>query len=69
MGEVLGIVYRAIATHLVKKARHTQRTASTRKVTLIQRFCSALNLNIQFHALSLNVVYVVISGPSLGSCD
>jgi hypothetical protein len=47
MGEVLGIVYRVIATHLVKKAGETLGTASTGAVTLIQRFGSALNLNKQ----------------------
>jgi len=46
MGQVLGIVYRVIATHLVKKASHTHKSARTGAVTLIQRFGSALNLNI-----------------------
>ena len=45
MGWVLGIVYRVIATHLVKKAGHTHQVAKTGAVTLIQRFGSALNLN------------------------
>jgi len=45
MGKVLGIVYRAIASHLIKKAWQTQKTAQTSAVTLIQRFGSALNLN------------------------
>jgi hypothetical protein len=58
MGEVLGIVYRAIATHLVKKAGHTQASASTGAVTLIERFGSALNLNIHFHMLFVDGVYV-----------
>jgi hypothetical protein len=47
MGEVLGIVYRCIATHLIKKAGFTRQTARTGAVTLIQRFGSALNLNKQ----------------------
>ena len=51
MGEVLGIVYRVIATHRVQKAGHTHGTASTGADTLIQRFGSALNLNIHFHLL------------------
>ena len=38
MGRVLGIVYRAIATHLVQKAGCSHRTARTGAVTLIQRF-------------------------------
>lgn len=58
MGRVLGIVYRVIATHLVKKAGHNHKTAHTGAVTLIQRFGSAFNLNIHFHMLFLDGVYV-----------
>ncbi len=58
MGQVLGIVYRVIATHLVKKAGRAHQTAKTGAVTLIQRFGSALNLNIHFHMLFLDGVYV-----------
>lgn len=58
MGRVLGIVYRVIATHLVKKAGYTHQAAKTGAVTLIQRFGSALNLNIHFHMLFLDGVYV-----------
>lgn len=58
MGRVLGIVYRCIATHLVKKAGFTRKTAQTGAVTLIQRFGSALNLNVHFHMLFLDGVYV-----------
>jgi len=58
MGRVLGIVYRVIATHLVKKAGHDHATARTGAVTLIQRFGGALNLNIHFHMLFLDGVYV-----------
>ena len=57
MGQVLGIVYRAIATHLIKKASDTKTTAQTGAVTLIQRFGSALNLNIHFHMLFLDGAY------------
>ena len=45
MGRVLGIVYRCIAAHLVKKAGLSCETAQTGALTLIQRFGSALNLN------------------------
>ena len=55
MGRVLGIVYRVIATHLIKKAGLTKKSAQTGAVTLIQRFGSALNLNIHFHMLCLDV--------------
>ncbi|HNL15326.1 MAG TPA: IS91 family transposase [Accumulibacter sp.] len=58
MGRVLGMVYRVIATHLIKSAGHTHTTARTGAVTLIQRFGSALNLNIHFHMLFLDGVYV-----------
>ena len=44
-GQVLGIVNRVIAMHLVKKAGYSKKTARTGAVTLIQRFGSALNLN------------------------
>lgn len=58
MGQVLGIVYRCIATHLIKKAGFSRKRAHTGAVTLIQRFGSALNLNIHFHMLFLDGVYV-----------
>ena len=57
MGKALGIVYRTIATHLTHKAGYTRSTAHTGAVTLIQRFGSALNLNIHFHMLFLDGVY------------
>ncbi len=47
MGQVLGIVYRCIATHLIKKAGFSRKSAQAGAVTLIQRFGSALNLNKQ----------------------
>ncbi len=56
-GQVLGIVYRVIATHLIKKAGYSNKTARTGAITLIQRFGSALNLNIHFHMLFLDGVY------------
>jgi hypothetical protein len=59
MGQVLGIVYRVIAGRLIKQAGFTRRRARTGAVTLIQRFGSALNLNLHFHMLFLDGVYVV----------
>ncbi len=53
MGKALGIVYRTIATYLTHKAGYTKSTAHAGAVTLIQRFGSALNLNIHFHMLFL----------------
>ena len=58
MGKVLSIVYRAIATHLTRKAGYTKATAQTGAVTLIQRFGGAVNLNIHFHMLFLDGVYI-----------
>lgn len=57
MGKVLGIVYRTLATHIIHKAGFTKSTAHTGAVTLIQRFGSALNLNVHFHILFLDGVY------------
>ena len=57
MGRVLGVVYRAISSHLIKKSGFTRKTAQTGAVTLIQRFGSALNLNVHFHMLFLDGVY------------
>jgi hypothetical protein len=53
----LGIVYRAISTHLTHKAGFTKPMAQTGAVTLIQCFGGALNLNIHFHMLFLDGVY------------
>lgn len=57
MGKVLGIVYRTVSTHLIRQAGFTKATAQTGAVTLIQRFGSALNLNVHYHMLFLDGVY------------
>jgi hypothetical protein len=57
MRRVLGIVYRAISVHLIRKAGFTRKSAQTGAVTLIQRFGGALNLNVYFHMLFLEGVY------------
>jgi len=57
MGKVLGIVYRAIATHVTRKAGYTKTTAQTGAVTSIQCFGGSLNLNIHFHMLFLDGIY------------
>lgn len=47
-----------IATdHIIHKAGFTKSAAHTGAVTLIQRFGSALNLNVHFHILALDGVY------------
>lgn len=40
---VLGIVYRAIAPHLIHKAGYTRKTAHTGAVSLIQRSVAVVN--------------------------
>ena len=55
--QVIGIVYRAISAHLIRKAGLTRASAVMGAVTLIQRFGSALNLNVHFHLLVLDGVY------------
>jgi hypothetical protein len=55
MSKVLGIVYCVIATHLIKKAGFRKKTAYSGAVTLIQRFGSALNLNIHFELTGLPI--------------
>src|SRR3990167_2567191 len=64
IGKVLGIVYRIIATYLIKKAGYKKSMARTGAVTFIQRFGSALNLNIHFHMLFLDGVYVDAKGEN-----
>lgn len=46
MHRVPAIVHRAITTHLIRKAGFTRRSACTGTVTQVQRFGSALNLNM-----------------------
>jgi len=58
MGKALGIVYRSIATWLVRQAGFSHNTARTGAVTFMQRFGSALNHNVHFHLLFLDAVYV-----------
>jgi hypothetical protein len=55
LSQVLGVVYRAISTYLIRRNGFTIASgANTGAVTLIQRFGSALNLNIHFHMLFLD---------------
>jgi hypothetical protein len=61
--QVLGIVYRAIAGHILEQARLTGATGRTDAVTLIQRFGSALNLNVHFHMLFLDGAYLTGTSP------
>jgi hypothetical protein len=54
------MVYRAVLTDLIKRAGFTVASgAKTGAVTLIQRFGSALNLNVHFHMLFLDGAYTL----------
>lgn len=57
LSDVLKVIHRAISSFLIKKAGLTIKTGKTGAVTLIQRFGSALNLNIHFHMLFLDGAY------------
>jgi hypothetical protein len=57
VSKVLGIVNRVISSYLIKKAGFKKAAGYTGAVTLIQRFGSALNLNLHFHALFIDGVY------------
>ena len=66
LSAVLGIVYRAIANFLSKEAGISEAPAQSGAVRLIQRFGSALNLNLHCHRLFLDGVYSTTgSGPRL----
>ncbi|EMR0528118.1 transposase zinc-binding domain-containing protein, partial [Pseudomonas aeruginosa] len=54
IGPVLGIVQRVIAGWLANQAGVDRASAQCGVVTLIQRFGSALNLNVHFHMLWLD---------------
>ena len=58
MSKALAIVYRIIATWLIHRGGFTHNTAHTGAVNFIQRFGSALNLNVHFHILFLDGVYL-----------
>lgn len=58
LSAALCIVIRAISAHLIASAGLTLALARTGAVTLIQRFGGAFNLNINFHMLVPDGVYV-----------
>jgi hypothetical protein len=56
--EVLGVVYRTISGHLLARARVRRAAGRSGAVALIQRFGSALNLDVHFHMIFVDGVYV-----------
>jgi ribosomal protein S27E len=63
MGEALRIVYRTISGFLIHQAGLTRATGQSGAVTLVQRFGSALNLNVHFHMLIPDGVYLTDIDP------
>ena len=61
---VLGEVYRTISRHLIGKAGLTRTSGATGGVTLVQRFGSALNLNVHFHMVFLDGAYQTIGAAA-----
>lgn len=57
LGPVLNVVHRAVSGLLPKKAGIKRTEGQGGGVTFVQRFGSALNLNIHFHCLVLDGVY------------
>ena len=56
--QVLAVVYRPISSYLLIKADATRTTGYTGAVTPIQRFGSAPNLNVHFHMIFVDGVYL-----------
>ena len=60
LSRCLAVIIRAIETDLIRRAGLTRAGgARSGVVTLVQRFGSALNLNIHLHVLALDGVYTV----------
>ena len=57
MSGVLRLVYRCLSSWVIKQAGLRRKTGLTGAVTLIQRFGSALNLNLHYHLLFLDGAY------------
>ncbi|MGB2426446.1 MAG: transposase zinc-binding domain-containing protein, partial [Alteromonas sp.] len=58
LSKVMQIVHRAISTDIIHRAGYLKKQAKTGAVTYIQRFGSALNLNIHLHILFLEGVII-----------
>ena len=63
LSRCLAVVLRAVETDLIQRADLTRASgARTGAVTVVQRFGSALNLNVHLHMLVLDGVYTVEGG-------
>ena len=68
LSNIMQIIHRAIATDIIHRAEYLKKQANTGAVTYIQRFGSALNLNIHFHMLFLEGVITQECGQSKFKC-
>ena len=68
LSNIMQIIHRAIATDIIHRAEYLKKQANTGAVTYIQRFGSALNLNIHFHMLFLEGVITQECGRSKFKC-
>ncbi len=68
LSKVMQIIHRAIATDIIHRAGYLKKQAKTGAVTYIQRFGSALNLNIHFHMLFLEGVIKIEQGQTKFKC-
>ena len=66
--KIMQIIHRAISCDIVHRAGYLKKQANTGAVTYIQRFGSALNLNIHFHMLFLEGVITQECGQSKFKC-
>jgi len=64
LSKIMQIIHRAIAIDIIHRAGFLKKQAKTGAVTYIQRFGSALNLNIHFHMLFLDGVITQTQGQS-----
>jgi len=64
LSKIIQIIHRAIATDIIHRAGYLKKQAKTGTVTYIQRFGSALNLNIHFHMLFLEGVVKIEQGQT-----
>lgn len=68
LSNIMQIIHRAIATDIIHRAGYLKKQANTGAVTYIQRFGSALNLNIHFHMLFLEGIITQECGQSKFKC-
>nr|WP_244887048.1 transposase [Alteromonas lipolytica] len=64
LSKIMQIIHRTISTDIIHRSGYLKKQAKTGAVTYIQRFGSALNLNIHFHMLFLEGVITQTQGQA-----